>query len=134
MTTKQPITLATLHLATKQEVFEQVAKHLLKQNAKSGVLASYEDGETLLCKYRAPNGLSCAAGCLIAEDEYHPNFEGKSWFGLTDPTNDYNITDTHDKLINALQDIHDNHAVYNWPTLLTKLAERLKLDYSFITV
>ena len=60
------ITLKTLPQATAQEVFDQVTQHLLKQGkaARSGTGA---------CRYRVETRgeiLKCAAGCLIADDEY----------------------------------------------------------------
>jgi len=49
------ITLATLHLASAQEVFTQVKNHLLSQNRKS--LLSKD-----ICGYRGQYGTACAAG------------------------------------------------------------------------
>ena len=43
---------------TRQAAFNKVARHLLRQNAKS----TNKDGE---CLYRGPNGLRCAVGALI---------------------------------------------------------------------
>ncbi len=54
------ITLATLPEATAQEVYSQVRKHLLTQKMKS-----IEEGKG--CVYRGPDGLMCAAGCLISD-------------------------------------------------------------------
>jgi hypothetical protein len=68
------ITLKTLKNSTDQEVFDQVANHLLTQNKRS-VSAT----DNTLCVYRSPDGLKCAAGCLIADDEYDPRMEGSNW-------------------------------------------------------
>lgn len=59
------ITLATLHLATAQKVFDQVAKHLLTQNE-----ACRLNNKACQCHY---NHLRCAA---ISTMEYNPRFEG----------------------------------------------------------
>lgn len=64
------ITLKNLHEATEQQVFDQVAGHLLTQKE---VLPSPA------CFYRGPNGLKCAAGCLIANDEYMPEEFNLEW-------------------------------------------------------
>lgn len=56
------ITLSNLHEATAQQVFDQAALHLLTQNRKSK--------EDTKCAYRTKEGLRCAAGCFISEEEY----------------------------------------------------------------
>lgn len=54
---------------TAQSIFDTVAWHLIKQGrpawAKNG-----SGG----CMYRTPDGLKCAIGCLIADDEYRPEY------------------------------------------------------------
>lgn len=95
------ITLDTLNDATPQEVFDQVATHLLTQNARS------TGGDRGGCFYRSPTGLKCAAGCLIADDEYRGRMdEGNStWRDLFQrgliPTR------RHMNLIEELQNAHD---------------------------
>lgn len=68
------ITLATLPSATEKEVFDQVSDHLLSQKIRS-----MKDG---VCLYRMSDGRKCAAGCLISDDEYNEEIEGKSWYDL----------------------------------------------------
>ena len=104
------ITLKTLETATAEEVFTQVRDHLLKQGEKS-----YGSGG---CLYRS-NGLRCAAGCLIADDEYQPKeMEGEDWEGLVvkglAPM-------AHCELISRLQWIHDNYAPHRWERLLREV-------------
>lgn len=111
------ITLATLHKATEQEVFDQVARHLLTQNAKS--LRSDID-----CAYLSSDGKKCAAGCLIAKDEYHTIIEGTIWSGLVSK---YKYTEAHKDLIYKLQRIHDFHYVSDWKLKLTELAKNRNL-------
>ena len=55
---------------TRQQVFDKVYRHLLKQGEK----AMDEQGEE--CVYRADNGCMCAIGCLILDEHYDPSFEG----------------------------------------------------------
>jgi hypothetical protein len=113
------ITLKTLPQATAQEVFDQVANHLLKQNKRSSI-----DGG---CRYKGPDGLACAAGCLIGDDEYCSYFEGKSWGHLSHDRYATYIPKDHFKLIAQLQDIHDCYEPESWRDLLNKLAERNQL-------
>lgn len=99
------ITLATLKDATAQQVFDQVAAHLLKQNARS----TAEGG--LMCQYRGDNNLMCAAGCLIADDEYKPFMDmgisngGGAWITMVRKGV---VPEAHCDLIMDLQKLHDN--------------------------
>lgn len=65
------ITLATLPQATEQEIFDQVVAHLAKQR-----VGSFMEGKG--CAYRGEGGTMCAAGCLIADDEYSPQMDDLS--------------------------------------------------------
>jgi hypothetical protein len=91
------ITLKNLHEATAQEVFDQVKNHLITQGEQS-----LNSGG--LCLYRNANGLSCAAGCLISEEEYSPNFETNLWGDLIKKDL---VPSAHSDLIGELQQIHD---------------------------
>ncbi len=51
----------------KQQVFNKVAKHLLAQDAQSL--------EGTNCRYRSPEGLQCAVGCLINDENYTEELE-----------------------------------------------------------
>lgn len=93
------ITLATLPQATAQEVYSQVRKHLLTQKIKS--MSEERKG----CVYHGPDGLMCAAGCLIAEQEYRETMEGRIWKYLVE---DCVVPAVHSALIAKLQEIHDN--------------------------
>jgi len=108
------ITLATLKDATEQQVFDQVAIHMIKQGKKS--LTGVGN-----CAYRGVDGLKCAAGCLIADDEYNPAFdiENNSWYKLVD--NGY-VPDYHSKLIIQLQRLHDNSPERHWESELRGMA------------
>lgn len=52
---------------TLQELFNIVSLHLLNQGQKSA--------HETLCMYRGPNGMKCAAGVLIPDNEYNPSME-----------------------------------------------------------
>lgn len=117
------ITLKTLPQATAQEVFDQVTRHLLKQGkaARSGTGAY---------RYRVETQgeiLKCAAGCLIADDEYSSKFESKSWNTLIIRQL---VPNTHEHLITSLQKMHDTCLVNEWPERLRQLAEDYGLQYN----
>lgn len=111
---KQPITLATLHLATEQEIFDQVSSHLLTQNRKSKISSNH------MCAYRGDEGLKCAAGCLISDEEYTEKMEENSWYNLIKLGL---IPEHHAGLISQLQTIHDNYDPIAWEFYLQDLAK-----------
>jgi len=53
-----------------QELFNTIAEHLMKQNAQS----INEDGN---CLYKDAEGRKCAVGCLIPDDLYDAEIEGR---------------------------------------------------------
>ena len=57
-----------------QEIFNRVVIHLRKQGRKSHSSNRLRRDE---CKYRAPDGLCCAVGCLIDDEHYRPEMEAK---------------------------------------------------------
>lgn len=109
------ITLKTLPQATAQQVFDQVARHLLTQGRKS--VATEHGGS--ICVYRSPDGLKCAAGCLIADGEYSPKMEGIGWGGLIA---EYAVPKQHANLVCALQHVHDRSMPGAWPSGLYEVA------------
>lgn len=113
------ITLKTLATASPQQVYDQIVNHLRKQGEKS-----FEDE---ICQYRTSNGLKCAAGCLIADDEYSSEFEGCIWTDLIDQMN---IESAHSTLISELQVVHDLMKVENWEENFIHVAREFNLVYT----
>lgn len=119
------ITLATLHLATEQEVFDQVVAHLRSQRVAS------RDVEA--CLYRNSAGLKCAAGCLIADDEYKPEMDNptgddkNSGTGWSISVKRGTFPNTHDRLISLLQGVHDG-GEERWERNFEHIAEDYKLE------
>lgn len=109
-----------------QEVFTTVKNHLLTQNAKSGVPDLFIPSG-FSCKYRDPEGRKCAAGVLIPDSEYNPDWEGRLSHVVPYILN--NFTPEERALIYKLQKVHDNNPVENWPTRLQELAENFELIY-----
>ena len=115
------ITLKNLDQATPQQVFEQVAIHLLTQKAKS----INQDGN---CVYKNENGLKCAAGCLIHDDEYNSNWEDIVWGYIASEME----IENHRYLIDDLQTIHDNNQPDEWLDKLTILGNEYNLNITFL--
>jgi len=111
------ITLATLPKATSQEVFDQVALHLMTQGEPSMVYGA--------CAYDDKEGMKCAAGCLISDEEYDPKFEGRPWNQLVRAGK---VPMAHRELIRSLQKIHDTIAPNLWKGDLLVLAEVYRLQ------
>jgi hypothetical protein len=124
------ITLATLEHATAQEVFDQIAAHMLKQKARSMV-------EDDVCAYRGEGGLKCAAGCLISDEEatrFKPGFNLNTlpWSCLVSRGM---ATDKHKRLISEMQAIHDNphfDPKHDWLVEIKKLAKKKELNYKSV--
>lgn len=103
---------------TQQEVFDKVASHLLTQNKKS--VGAYG-----ACKYRGDNGMMCAVGCLIGDDEYSSTWEGMA---IRDIMSDFKISRKIISLLEELQHIHDFIKVAEWFSELHNVATIRNLD------
>lgn len=119
----------------KQEVFDRVVKHLLTQNKKSWSDEIYD------CAYRNNEGLKCAIGCLISDENYYPELERycidskelqnaiiKSGIRLKIDNDD--IYDPNGDLLflYELQKIHDNFEPDTWPKKLFEHAKKWELN------
>lgn len=118
------ITLKNLHLATEQEVFDQVSKHLLTQMETS------RKGPKCLYRTKLYDGtiLKCAAGCLIGDDEYNEEFdcEISSWSYLI--RDSLVPTDNCSSLITKLQGVHDSFDPEEWKSELHNVATEFNLN------
>lgn len=114
---------------TIQETFDTVARHLLRQSAKS--VFNYVYGETS-CAYRGDNGLRCAAGCLIPDSEYSKSIEGSTVYPVMDKLGRTDFFG-HDRfLVRRLQVCHDSKPVSLWKDNMRSLANKLELDPSVL--
>ncbi len=94
---------------TPQEVFDTVANHLRKQGQWARVanpLPSAWRNQSEICAYRTPEGLRCAVGCLIEDEDYDPTMEGKTVDSLVDEF-DLPHLYRHQHLLSRLQELHD---------------------------
>jgi hypothetical protein len=111
------ITLKTLPQATQQEIFTQVATHLLTQMEVSADSSSYNS-----CVYRhrvSGKTLKCAAGCLIGDNEYNEDFEGEPWYVMVEKKH----APAHfSDFITVLQKVHDDYEPDKWRIQLENIA------------
>lgn len=107
-------------MPTKQETFDTVVAHLRKQGQKS-----LYNGR---CRYRTPDGLKCAVGCLIPDSEYDEGLEGG-----------YRMTGAHNLIVSLghdadfaeeLQIAHDNIEINKWEESFRGIASDFGLTYT----
>lgn len=120
------LSFANLNMIPIQTIFDIAARHLLTQKAKSR--GTYRDGCTDGCLYRGPNGLMCAVGPFIAEEEYQPTLEGSNAFDVCEILNP-NIDFTRQYLLKRLQQIHDEVYPVYWKAELAAMPEYLSRRY-----
>lgn len=133
---------------TKQEIFNKVASHLLKQNAKSEIFkeslnktvyAYGGENEYLnktVCAYRGENGCKCGIGILIPDEKYNPSLECHT-------VNNTNVLEALEDGIDIyeeemptflcrLQEIHDYNDTKNWKSSLKYFACQEGLNYDIL--
>lgn len=119
------------HVMDNQEIFDKVVTHLRKQ----GGPALDKKGR---CKYRAGNGRMCAVGCLIPDNLYHKDMEGKPvgcGFPIDSVLYEIGFGNSGLELLSCLQELHDRFNVGpTWPAgfeeRLSEIANNFKLEYS----
>lgn len=118
------INLSNLQDHTEQEVFDFVVNHLRTQGEQST--------QSFGCAYRGYNEdgdtLMCAAGCLIADDQYTEqmdNMDDTTWNALVQEDV---VPDVYEDLIRQLQDVHD-YCVSSWEEGFKRVAKRFNLVF-----
>lgn len=116
----------------KQKIFNKVVRHLLKQNKKS---LKYDN---ITCAYRGKDGVQCAIGCLIPDEDYtkamdiHPdiilNYPNKISSFLKEKG--YMKSFEDQEFLIGLQGIHDSYDIYYWRTQLVSFGKEHNLDLS----
>ena len=111
------------NLKTDRDVFNHVRDHLLEQNQQS----MYQSGG---CVYRGAAGLSCAIGCLIADEHYdEDSMENEPvaahdvmlGIDLSNPEWDTPSRKRAIAMLLFLQKVHDNLTTYTWESDLNYL-------------
>lgn len=123
----------------RQEAFDLAAKHLLAQGVKSREKADSSSPYPPACAYRGEDGLKCAIGALIPDDQYSPNMENMSVSILLRQEYCPPILKSGDLtkgFLQGLQDAHD-HAhgdgdVEEFRRNLFTFAKQWKLDASVL--
>jgi hypothetical protein len=120
-----------IEIMNQQEIFDKVASHLITQ----GVKATYRrSGGYPSCAYRGDNGTMCAAGCLIPDEEYNPEFEGIPWMGVRhDIPSLASLTDKDHALIISLQGVHDDDSSWYSIDILNKRLNQVASKYGLST-
>lgn len=98
---------------TNQIAFDIVLAHLIKQGKRAmgdrplKMQNPLSDG--FGCMYKAPDGCSCAVGCLIPDELYRPEFEGEAIRSIIEIDDDMrtHFDDVDVNLLRDLQRVHD---------------------------
>ena len=113
---------------TDQTMFDTVVTHLLTQNSVSM-------NDTGTCVYRGPDNKRCAIGCIIPDEMYTVDLEGKevkilvnNSFLSTDLTS--YLLQFNTNLLIRLQQVHDAHNPKSWYTELEKVAAQFNLNFN----
>lgn len=120
--------VARVRAMDKQELFDQAVDnlhHLMRQGSRS------VSGEG--CDYRNPEGLKCAVGGIMTDEEYDPGMEGWSYATMADLTQFMGPEDTpNDRLLIRLQTMHDSHdlPMRAWPDELEEIAATHGVTYT----
>ena len=111
---------------TEQETFDIVVTNLRKQGCKSLSMS----GE---CRYRTPEGLRCAAGWLIQDEDYMDDIEDTPVLSTSRKSNKittliqsygHNVD-----LVRELQKVHDIYSVDSWEEHFALIATHYNLKY-----
>lgn len=91
---------------TNQEAFDRVVRWFLVDDNKPAYNPSPTEAT---CMYRGPDGVRCAIGCLVDDDDYDPNWEG---FPVSSGLPAAWVRDQglSEGFMLRIQDAHDNNA------------------------
>lgn len=101
-----------------QEAFNKMVRHLRSQKERSIA----KDG---VCLYRGSNGLKCAVGALIPDNEYTPEFEEVNAANVA--TKCPSLYGINHSLLHDMQYLHDNTDVKEWENGFKDIAEDFDL-------
>lgn len=112
---------------SNQSVFDYAVAHMAAQGRRS------TNGDSR-CLYRGPDGLMCAVGCLIPDEEYSPSLEDMVVMNITPKQLPQALLPYGDNtLLHQLQRCHDQAlSPSRLREMLTMVAEDFSLDQSAI--
>lgn len=101
---------------SKQVLFNEVFKHLWKQNKSAMDNNNGECGD--VCMYKSMDGLKCAVGCLITYENYDSNMEANNVGELVvlhkvELSLNRRVGDEELLMLKDLQDVHDSLRHFN---------------------
>ena len=106
---------------TTQEAFNTMVKHLRAQGVPS---IDYRIG----CLYRGPNGLKCAVGCLISDEEYRPDMETFKASVLIRNGVVSGLSEVDLDLLDRMQRLHDCNHPDDWEDGFQRIATDYRLE------
>lgn len=111
---------------TDEYAFKIVKSHLLSQQEKSTVdvddISFFEHFKTESCAYRGKNGLKCAIGVLIPDNQYTKGLEGKLVAEILARNLVPALKGISPQLLMELQTTHDMYPVTWWEKRLNDIA------------
>ena len=118
--------LTEIPAMTAQQVFDRVATHLFTQGRRATL------GLAGGCRYRTPDGLKCAVGCMIPDALYLPEMDknakdsnlGLSAEELIEEFSEMEPLRPHMDLLMDLQSVHDGYP--SWDNAESVLRKRIK--------
>ena len=102
-----------------QQAFDKMVTHLFTQKEKAFM-------KGLGCQYRMANGLRCAVGALIPDEDYSVDFESRKVGSIVRhiPA----LQGLSVELLARVQSIHDNNRPVDWFSRLSYTCDQLNLD------
>ena len=128
------ITIQTINNFSRQEIFDYIALHLLKQNKRSEeeIIDPVTKIHKYACRYRGgtpEDPCKCAIGVLFDDEIYNPKFEGKTIKYLRSCYKSFShIPLEVVPMLASLQKVHDNHDPTAWVTSLCEVARIYNLN------
>ena len=117
---KPEMCLRNIEQFSNQQILDFVMPKLLSQGCKSK-----KPDEKVHCAYRGANGTKCAIGFIMSDEEYNVKCEGWS---VNKVLNYLNIpTLIKCSFLKALQYVHDDNKVEDWPEAFKNLAAKYNL-------
>lgn len=107
---------------TTQTAFDKISAHLVKQDRRARPSKNIR-----ICQLKTAEGLQCAVGCLIPDEDYRIELEQYLVRELVAEVPCLRGLDA--QFLRDMQLIHDKENVENWPRMLRQYARKNGLVY-----